>query len=1003
MDKRFSQAPILKRRKDEWDKENIRSSVEKIFKAVSLIEGWEFISCRWSTTKRSKRFEELKGNALSLLKIMVKNPYEQEVTYDIQIPNLINNQFFYIGGYLKIPIFQIYDFPIIFRNNFLKLRTNTISISLDMNKPNVSDYKISLFNKTIPIDTFITASCTKEEFDEFMSEKTEECYDLMAVATACYEKWASTTELERIEEVGSYFETAAGFDPVKKGKSVLFSLKSAYEVDFFSREFLHTNSLTFELLNAIYEGQKPDTDIRRKRVRFLEYILSPLVRKVYDMLLTLHNSKKIKFQIPQTVVLDDCNVSDIVHFNLAVNPVSEIASFCQMTLTGPGGFKKDNVPAPLRNLDISQFGYICGADTPDRDGCGVVLNAVPTIDVDERGCFGEADTEVITSFPISLVPFCEHDDPIRLQMASNQMKQSLLLENPSKPYVKSGVEDCFMDNTTFLYKAKDVGIVVHLDDNFMIVKYNNGESDIFEISYRSMYLGAIDQLIPFFKEGDDFNKDDILCSSGMLTDGELSLGQNLLTAITVWKGFNYEDGIVISDAVSDKKFTSKHGVDMTFTIEPGQVLLSLIDDTYSPLPKIGDSLQKGDVCAKVKVLDGEDGFESINIEPHEVIAPIDCTITSIEIYPNSWNKKVKEFDKYIQELMVSQADKYNNLYLKLEAHLGTEEADQFVMLHGLSRLDCTKRSGRYTNKGKKVGGIFIKVHGIYKEKIGIGDKIANRHGNKGVISKIVPEDKMPVLPDGRRIEVILNPLGIISRMNVGQLYELHMNEAMYQLKNKLKGIKWKREKVKLLKGFLDIIDKSPEQWTSKRVIEDYRQDLKRAGSRKSEIGIAEDNLYIIQPPFQSMKANDLIKGMEYADAEMKQKLYDPSSKMEIKNLIAVGYIYFLKLVHRSSDKMSARSIGPYSKKTLQPLGGKARLGGHRLGEMEVWSLVAHGADNVLRDFLTLQSDSPGLKNKFLADILQNPELATHSSTDTRPQSLRLFEAYLKILGLELNM
>jgi len=320
----------------------------------------------------------------------------------------------------------------------------------------------------------------------------------------------------------------------------------------------------------------------------------------------------------------------------------------------------------------------------------------------------------------------------------------------------------------------------------------------------------------------------------------------------------------------------------------------------------------------------------------------------------------------------------------------------------LSRLDCSSRIGKYTNKGQKIGGIFVKMHGIYTEKIGIGDKIANRHGNKGIISKIIPKENMPVLPDGRRIEVILNPLGIISRMNDGQLYELHLNEALRNIRIKLKTLN-NDDRVPYLKGFLDIIDKSTDKWTSEKIINEYRKDLERVIKNELESGVPEDNIYLIQPPFQSIKGNDSKNAMQYTSSETKQILYDPSSKMNIKNPIAVGYMYFLKLVHRSSDKMSARSIGPYSKKTLQPLGGKSRLGGHRLGEMEIWSLLAHGADNILKDFLTLHSDSPGLKNKFLADVLQNPELASHSALDDRPQSLRLFEAYLKILGLELNI
>ena len=261
---------------------------------------------------------------------------------------------------------------------------------------------------------------------------------------------------------------------------------------------------------------------------------------------------------------------------------------------------------------------------------------------------------------------------------------------------------------------------------------------------------------------------------------------------------------------------------------------------------------------------------------------------------------------------------------------------------------------------------------------------------------------MPTLPDGRRFDILINPLGIISRMNVGQLYELHLNEALYQLKGLLLDKPDKQDKLDILRGFLDIVNSgSEDNWAKEKILKEYNEGLER-DVRDNTHGTAEDELYLIQPPFQSVGPEELFDAMRYTGAQLKYEVFDPSSKVAIRNLIAVGYIHFSKLIHRSSDKMSARSIGPYSKKTLQPLGGKSRLGGHRLGEMETWSLIAHGAEDLLTDFLTLQSDSAGLKNKFLAEVLQNPELASSNTSDNKPQSLRLFEAYLKILGLKIE-
>ncbi|MCK5021126.1 MAG: hypothetical protein KAS32_29215, partial [Candidatus Peribacteraceae bacterium] len=368
MDERFKNTPVFQRRRIEWDKEKVKAHIERLFRSVEIIDGWNFISCEWTTGQKTKRSEELKRHILSVLKIKVKDASEKEYSYDIQIPELIEDQFFYIGGYLKVPIFQLFDHPIIHRNGVVRLRTNTLTATLDLNR-NDNALKLKLFNRDVPIEFFITAAYEKEDLDTFMETHQNECLPLSTIVERCERRWEETTQEQRINELGKYFSTV-NTDKTKKGLGAVFSLKAAYEVDFFSQEFFETDSILFEILHAIYSGIKSDTDFENKRIRFEEYILAPLIKKIYDMMLTIYNSKKVKFQITQSVIIDNCNVSDIVHFNFPINPVSEIASLLQATLTGPGGFKKDNVPAHLRDLDDSQFGYVCPADTPDRDGCG---------------------------------------------------------------------------------------------------------------------------------------------------------------------------------------------------------------------------------------------------------------------------------------------------------------------------------------------------------------------------------------------------------------------------------------------------------------------------------------------------------------------------------------------------------------------------------------------------------------------------------------------------------
>lgn len=1024
-DPRYMNSSIFSRRKEEWVMENIKNIIIELFKKIEILPNWKLVDTGWIDPGRGSK-EELKRHLLKPLRIVLDNSKE-EFEYIIQIPQLVGDQFFYIGGHLKVPMFQIFDFPVIYRkeSGILKLRTNTISVGVDLDK----GFRFSLFNKSIPIDLLISAVYTRDEYQNFIDTLEKKNEHLLSISQLCFEKWSTSSQKDRMKELGNYFSTTHA-DQIRKSKNIIFSLKLAYDVDIFNHKFFKTDSIIFEVLSAINGGSVSDTSLDFKRIRFMEYILSPLVKKIYDMIFAFKNSSKSKFQITQTILFDFCNKSEIIRYNFPVNPISEIASLLQISLTGPGGFKKDNVPLYLRNLDNSQFGRVCPADTPDRSGCGVTLNLVPTVDIKEDGSFGLPTEEVICSYPISLIPFLEHDDQVRLQMASSQMKQSILLIDPEKPMIRSGIESYYLDNGTFIYRAKEDGYVIHLEDTIMIVAYDKDkkdkEIDCFRIGLRNMNQGAVDNIIPKIrKESTRFKKGDILCESEFLKDAELNIGRNFLVGVAIWKGFNYEDGIVISRSVSENKFTSPHHVSLDFNIEPSQVLLSLEDDRYKPLPEIGDVLRKGEVYAKIKVIDYQNELRNINIEPLEMCSPIDCRVISIEIFPNHWNKQVSEYCGFVDKYIADQTDRFAIIDSKLHNLIPKEKVEKLETINGISNLNCRSKKGKYSLRGQKIKGIHFKIQAVYNECIGIGDKIANRHGNKGIIALIEDDDNMPRLPDGRKLDIIINPLGIISRMNIGQLFELHLGECLYQLKNHLTEIlnddkdKKADRLVHYLYGFLKIIDRTSDE----HIINEFMNEL--CGLCYSIVdfdfrnnmpvilpepnmnidGIIKfiDDLHLIQPPFQSIGSHELDLAIKYTNARYKYKLSDPiNNSYNIENDIACGYVYFTKLIHRSSDKMSARSIGPYSKKTLQPLGGKSRQGGHRVGEMEVWALLAHGAHHFLKVLLTVQADSPGLKNKLLASILDNPELAKSNCSDFRTQSLRLLDAYLLMLGLKIK-
>jgi DNA-directed RNA polymerase subunit beta len=436
-------------------------------------------------------------------------------------------------------------------------------------------------------------------------------------------------------------------------------------------------------------------------------------------------------------------------------------------------------------------------------------------------------------------------------------------------------------------------------------------------------------------------------------------------------------------------FTSIHLVDISFTIDPSQVLLSLKNDSYLPLPEIGTILQEGDTYAILKNIDIENRIDSINFEPYEIKAPTTCQIHKIEFYINSWNEYAEEYNYFIKSQIGRQSTKFVHTRTRLQSFLDNDSVDKFLVSTGISNLDLESKLGKYSYKSNKIKGILVKITGIYEEEISIGDKIANRHGNKGVISKIIPDNEMPVLEDGRRLDIIINPMGIISRMNVGQIYELHLNEVLHNVRENLKTLNLE-DRVAEVTKIAEFIDKTPDKWVTKEILDIFDP-------------VNPYTLRFIIPSFLGISPEDLISLMNYTNSSQYLRLFDPETNEYLENPIACGYIYFMKLVHRSSEKKSSRSIGPYSPKVLQPISGRKNNGGHRLGEMEVWSLLAHGANGALESLLTVHSDSIGKKSKLLASIIGNPNiLRENGSEDDTPQSSYLFQTYLKILGIELK-
>jgi len=919
------------------------------------------------------------------------------IDLSIFVPKLVDDNYIIINGRKKIPLFQLFDIPLVTRGETIKLRTNVATLMIFREKE-VPFIHVSFLGKKVPFGVLMMAYYGPEVvYERFIKDATIKSesgilyenllYDLKTY----HEESKGHTQDDFIHELGRVYSK---YNAKSKGYDIVYALDLIPKVDVITAKFLETDSIIEELILAIKSESIDDTLFTNKRVRCFEYMVYSKISKIiFDLCFSNRTAKQPKFNINSTQILSECNVSDIIQFDFAINPIEELTKLSRISLLGPGGFKRENIPKHLRDISKSMFGRICPVDTPDRDNCGVLQNLIVNVDLDNDLKFTKKvlDKQPI-SIPVSFTPFSEHDDQTRLQMASSQMRQSILLRDFEQPMIKSGCEGLYTEHTQFVKKAKKDGEVLYIDKKYLIVVYDDNETEIFDIAYRKIYVEHMDFMNIYVQPGDKFKAGDIIAESNFCKNGEVNFGINLLAGVMIHYGNNYEDGIVISDRlVEDNIFTSVHFKDLSFTLPPNKVLLSLDKEKYKPLPKEYEKIKLGSPYAIIKTLTSEDLY-SIFSEQIDLEAEKDYIISEVKIYPNAWNVDIPEFRDWVEETIVTQQKEEHDLRKVLKSRLPKDDASKFIRENN---LEISSYVGKYKSKREKINGIYVEMAGVYFRKIKVGDKIANRHGNKGVISKIIPHKKMPKLPDGRNVDICLNPLGIISRMNFGQLYELHLSMSLYDLKQNMLEMLSKKEKQNKIKKYLidyiKIIDKTDKKWYSKQFINQIPKTL-------NEDFI--NDLCLIQPPFSSIKLDGLEKALKYTGTDFKQKIYNPIGNMELLNRIAVGYLYFFRMVHIAEEKLAARGIGTYAKRTLQPLGGRKNKGGQRCGEMETACIIGHDAPANLFEFLTTKSDCIDLKNQYIRNLI-DPNLVDESKElDTVPESVKLLNSYLTVIGVE---
>ncbi len=512
-----------------------------------------------------------------------------------------------------------------------------------------------------------------------------------------------------------------------------------------------------------------------------------------------------------------------------------------------------------------------------------------------------------------MIPFVEHDDACRALMGSNMQRQAVPLIRPEAPYVGTGVEFKAAADSGQLLITSEAGEVIYADSRKIVIKTEKGkevEYDLVKFS-RSNQTTCLNQKT-LVAVGDKLKAGDVLADGAACDHGELALGQNPLIAFMPWEGGNYEDAVLISDRLLHKdKYTSIHIEDYSIDVRETKLGPEVIT---RDIPNVGED--------KLKDLD-EEGVVRIGAEV------LSGDILVGKITPKGETELTAE-ERLLRAIFGEKAKEVRDSSLRLEHG----ERGKVIDVQVFSR----------ENGDKLQSGVIkqIQVSVASLRKIQVGDKMAGRHGNKGVVSKIIHQGDMPHLKDGTPVDIILNPLGVASRMNLGQILETHMGMVVKKTGQKVATLNFK--------GI-----------TEEQIV----QELKENGF--SETG--------------------------------KEALFDGRSGEAFDHPITVGSMYFMKLIHMVEDKIHQRSIGPYSLVTQQPLGGKAQFGGQRFGEMEVWALEAYGAAYTLQEVLTIKSDDVTGRSKAYEQIIKGEPINRLNI----PESFNVLVRELKGLCLDVEL
>ncbi len=742
-----------------------------------------------------------------------------------------------------------------------------------------------------------------------------------------------------------------------------------------------------------------------------------------------------------TVIREFFGSSQLSQFMDQSNPLAELTHKRRLSALGPGGLSRDRASFDVRDVHYTHYGRMCPIETPEGPNIGLIsylstyakvseygfieapyrkvvhetdengnvihkvtdevhymtadvednyIVAQANEPVDENGVFlnkrvaARDKTEIIeidvdkidymdvspkmvVSVATAMIPFLENDDNSRALMGSNMQKQAVPLMVTDSPIVGTGMEYKAAVDSGVVIVAKNAGRVERVDADRIIILNEEGQKDIYElIKFKRSNQGTCFNQRPLVHRGDMVEKGQVIADGPATSKGEVSLGKNALIGFMTWEGYNYEDAVLLNERlVRDDMYTSIHIEE--YTHEARDTKLGPEEITRE-IPNVGEDALK-DLNAEGIVKKGTE------VRAGDILVG--------KITPKGETELTAE-ERLLRAIFGEKAREVRDTSLRLPHGESGVVVDVKVFSH--EQGDDHLPAG--VNK-------VVRVYIAQKRKISVGDKMAGRHGNKGVVSRILPPEDMPFLADGTSLDIVLNPLGVPSRMNIGQVLEVHLGIAARRLGWKIMTPVFdganEKDIIECLEAANYFRDIRPGENVEGKAlfIETKNPETGKKDYQKVDAEIS-NNMELI---------NKLMETETVRVIDGKTTLYDGRTGEPFDNPVTVGIMYYLKLHHLVDDKIHARSNGPYSMVTQQPLGGKAQFGGQRFGEMEVWALEAYGAAYTLQEILTVKSDDINGRRKAYEAIIKGYNIPTPGV----PESFKVLIKELQSLALDVRV